>query len=77
MPSKDVAEKIAWLLDLCARSPAIDRVEEGAKHWKVFPADRSKAMHRIPHSPSDWRWFENQKSELRRIGVEMPRKGDR
>lgn len=75
MPSKDVAQKIRWLLDLCEESPAISRVEEGAKHWKVFPTDKTKALHRIPHTPSDHRWFENQMAALRRLGVDVPRKG--
>jgi hypothetical protein len=77
MPSKDVAQKVKYLLDLCEKSPAIARVEKGTKHWKVYAVDKTKRVHRIPTTPSDHRWFENQLSDLRKLGVEIPKKGGR
>ena len=68
--NKEVKELVAY----CERQPGV-RVEEGTKHWKVFPADKTKAMVRIPKTPSDWRSLENCKAELRRAGLDVPHRG--
>ncbi|MFY9586749.1 MAG: hypothetical protein WAT66_04760 [Actinomycetota bacterium] len=62
------------LAEFCARQPGV-RVVEGTKHYKVFPADKTKAMVRIPRTPSDWRSLENCKAELRRAGIAVAHRG--
>lgn len=47
------------------------RIEQGAKHIKAYPPDRTKPMVVIPGTPSDRRSLANLKAQLRRSGADL------
>lgn len=47
------------------------RIEQGRKHIKCYPADRSQPFVVLPSSPSDGRWLKNATAQLRRSGADL------
>jgi len=45
------------------------RVEHWKKHYKFYPADRSKQMVTVSATPSDWRARLNERALLRKSGL--------
>jgi hypothetical protein len=44
------------------------RVEDLSKGWKFSPPDRSLPFVTLHKTPSDWRWFQNFRTAMRRSG---------
>jgi predicted RNA binding protein YcfA (HicA-like mRNA interferase family) len=47
------------------------RIEQGSRHLKAFPPDKSQGMVVIPGTPSDHRSIRNLIAELRRKGADL------
>lgn len=47
------------------------KVRSGAKHWVVYPADKSQSPVVVPKNPSDPRGVKNVISELRKRGAQL------
>ena len=45
------------------------RVEERAKHYRAYPPDPSQPFVTLPKTPSDRRWLQNARSQLRKSGA--------
>lgn len=70
MPSKEVKE----LLKELAEHPGVREITENKGHHKVWPVDISKSVVTIPGTPSDHRWLQNAKRDLRSSGIELRKK---
>jgi predicted RNA binding protein YcfA (HicA-like mRNA interferase family) len=47
------------------------RIEQGGKHLKAYPADKSMPLVVIPGTPSDHRSLKNLIAQLRRSGADI------
>jgi hypothetical protein len=47
------------------------RIEDGGKHIKAYPPDRTKPIVTLARTPSDYRAIKNAVSQLRRSGADL------
>jgi hypothetical protein len=52
-----------------AAEAAGGRVEHGSKHYKFYPAERSKSIVTVSATPSDRRTRLNERAQLRKSGL--------